>query len=100
MLAQRLFASTALACALALSFPAANAATLDISTASITEVQAAFSQGLTSQKLLDAYLKRIDAYDKKGPTINAVILLNPKAKAEAKKLDAEGYDWVKELATA
>ncbi|WP_411887459.1 amidase family protein [Hydrocarboniphaga effusa] len=89
MLASRLFASTALACALALSFPAANAATLDISTASITEVQAAFSQGLTSQKLLDAYLKRIEAYDKKGPTINAVILLNPKAKAEAQKLDAE-----------
>lgn len=83
-------ASAAIAGALALAGPsAADAATLDIDRATIAEVQAAFKAGLTSEKLTAAYLKRIEAYDKKGPTINAVIYLNPKALEEARKLDAE-----------
>lgn len=79
-----------LAAAFAFAAPgAANAATLDINKATIAEVQTAFKSGLTSEKLLTAYLARIAAYDKKGPTINSVILLNPKAMEEARKLDAE-----------
>jgi amidase len=67
-----------------------SAATLDLQTATIADINAAFATGkLTSQKLVSAYLKRIDAYDKQGPNVNAVITLNPKALAEAKKLDAE-----------
>lgn len=79
---------------IALSLSAANlsadAATLDLETASIADLDKAFASGkLTSEKLVQVYLKRIEAYDKKGPTINAVITLNPKALAEAKALDAE-----------
>ena len=62
----------------------------DLATASIADVKAAFADGsLTSEKLVRAYLARIDAYDKKGPTINTVITLNPKALEEAKQCDAE-----------
>lgn len=68
---------------------AAPAATLDIGAATIADVQAAFDAGLTAEKLLQAYLARIAAYDEQGPTINAVILLNPAALEEARKLDAE-----------
>ncbi|WP_051361879.1 amidase family protein [Solimonas soli] len=74
---------------LALALPA-RAAPLDIETATVPELEAAMARGsLTSVALTRAYLTRIDAYDKKGPTINSVILLNPKALDEAKQLDAE-----------
>ncbi len=69
---------------------AAGAAELNITTASIPEEQAAMATGrVTSQKLTEAFLKRIDAYDKKGPAINAVIMVNPNAVKEARTLDAE-----------
>jgi amidase len=78
-----------LSLALALA-PIARAATLNLATATIAEVQAAFQSGhLTSEKLTEAYLARIVAYDKQGPAINAVITLNPNALAQAKALDAE-----------
>lgn len=68
----------------------AGAATLNIETATIAELNTAFSKGkLTSEKLVNAYLKRIAAYDKQGPNINAVIYLNPQALKQAKALDAE-----------
>ena len=63
---------------------------MNIESATIAELNAALATGkLTSQKLVGAYLERIAAYDKQGPTINAVIYLNPHALDEAKKLDAE-----------
>lgn len=66
------------------------AETLNIETASIADLEKAYASGkLTSEAVVSAYLKRIEAYDKKGPTINAVITLNPKALATAKELDAE-----------
>jgi amidase len=76
---------------LALAFgSAAYAGSLNIESATIAELNAALATGqLTSQKLVGAYLERIAAYDKHGPTINAVIYLNPHALDEAKKLDAE-----------
>lgn len=67
----------------------ASAETLDINSATIADLNEAFDGGLTSQKLVSAYLKRIEAYDKKGPKINAVITLNPNAIQTAKALDAE-----------
>ena len=67
----------------------AHAATLDLTTATIADVQAAYQAGLTSENLTAAYLARIAAYDQQGPVINSVITLNPKALAEAKVLDAE-----------
>lgn len=57
--------------------------------ATIEEIHAAYKSGqLTSRKLVQLYLDRIEAYDQKGPTINSIITLNPKALEEADKLDA------------
>ena len=71
------------------SAPAANAADI-VYEASITELQTAMAAGkVTSVGLVDAYLARIAAYDHKGPALNAVIRLNPSARADAAALDAE-----------
>ncbi|WP_379654667.1 amidase family protein [Pseudoxanthomonas sp. UC19_8] len=75
---------------LALTTPALAAAPLDLETATVTQLEAAMADGaLTSETLVRAYLARIAAYDKQGPTINAVIALNPKALREARRLDRE-----------
>jgi amidase len=58
--------------------------------ASITELQSAMKSGrLRSVDLVDAYIARINAYDHAGPALNAIIRLNPNARAEAAALDAE-----------
>jgi amidase len=68
----------------------AYAAEFDLSKATIADINAAFDAGaLTSEKLVSLYLARIDAYDKKGPAINSVITLNPRALEEARMLDKE-----------
>ena len=41
---------------------------------------------LTSRQLVDAYLARIEAYDKRGPSFNAIIMTNPNAQARADEL--------------
>ncbi|MBC7855059.1 MAG: hypothetical protein IAF94_16630, partial [Pirellulaceae bacterium] len=70
--------------------PAARAATFDLTTASIADMQAAMKSGtLTSEKLVQLYLKRIEAYDHAGPKINAILAINPKALEIARALDAE-----------
>ena len=57
--------------------------------ATIEDIHAAYkSKRLTSRRLVQLYLDRIEAYDKKGPAINAIITLNPKALEDADKLDA------------
>src|SRR5438477_696717 len=57
---------------------------------SIRDLQAALSAGrTTSVRLVDAYLARIAAYDQKAPALNAIIRLNPGARADAAALDAE-----------
>lgn len=69
---------------------AATAGSLDVVEASMAELQAAMAQGkLTSLALVNAYLSRIQAIDRSGAKINAVIELNPQAKAVAAKLDKE-----------
>ncbi|WP_414664156.1 amidase family protein [Horticoccus sp. 23ND18S-11] len=79
-------AATALALA-TLVFPAR---AVDVAKATIADLQAAMKSGaLTAESLTQVYLARIAAYDQKGPTINSVILLNPKALETAKALDAE-----------
>ena len=58
--------------------------------ATIADVQAAMKSGkLTAHRLVEIYLAQIDAYDQKGPALNAVIALNPHALADADALDAE-----------
>jgi amidase len=55
----------------------------------IADVHAAYKSGeLTCRQLVQMYLDRIDAYDKNGPAINAIISLNGDALKEADRLDA------------
>src|SRR5580765_1125830 len=54
----------------------------------IAQIHAAMrARRLTCRELVDAYLKRIDAYDKRGPAINSLVVLNPNATKEADELD-------------
>ena len=82
----------AVVCALAGALLAAPAAArqVEFDQATITELQAAMAAGtLTAEKLTELSLARIDAFDRKGPRIHAVIALNPNALAIARALDAE-----------
>ncbi len=55
----------------------------------IADIHAAYKSGqLTSHQLVQMYLDRIEAYNKKGPMINSIITVNPKALEEADRLDA------------
>lgn len=57
---------------------------------SIVELQALVTDGATSaQALVRTYLGRIDAIDRAGPTLRAVLETNPDALAIAAELDAE-----------
>ena len=70
--------------------PVASAQPLDVTAATIGELNEAFDAGtLTAERLVELYLARIEAYDEKGPKLNAVITLNPKALETARALDAE-----------
>lgn len=67
-----------------------SAAAVSLTDATIEELNIAMDSGkVTSEQLVKLYLKRIEAYDKKGPAINSIITMNPKALATAKALDAE-----------
>ncbi len=59
-----------------------------IEEATIAQIHAALRAGeLTCEGLVAHYLRRISAYDKNGPALNAIIRTNPKALAEAAALD-------------
>ena len=61
-----------------------------IDEATIPQIHAALKGGtLTCRALVDAYLRRIDTYDKRGPAINAVVQLNPAALDDASALDRQ-----------
>ncbi|MGE4063589.1 MAG: amidase [Rhodospirillaceae bacterium] len=56
--------------------------------ATIASVHAAFDRGtLTCRALVEAYLARIDALDQRGPKLNAVVTINPRALEAADELD-------------
>ncbi|MEM9208961.1 MAG: amidase family protein [Pseudomonadota bacterium] len=76
---------------LALTVPmAAPAETLELSDATIAEINAAVDAGaLSAERLVELSLARIAAYDDSGPGINAVMLLNSGALDRARALDAE-----------
>lgn len=79
-----LFAATA-----ALSQPAA-ARQVKVEEASIDQLQVMMASGRAgSIDITRAYLARIAAMDRKGPSLHSVIALNPDALAQAKALDAE-----------
>lgn len=64
--------------------------TVDLDVATIADINAAFAKGtLTSERLTQMFLARIDAYDRKGPSLRSVIAVNPKALETARAMDAE-----------
>jgi Asp-tRNA(Asn)/Glu-tRNA(Gln) amidotransferase A subunit family amidase len=66
----------------------AQSASFRIEEATIAGVHAAFkAKTLTCRQLVQSYLDRIEALDKKGPAYNAIILTNPKAIDVADSLD-------------
>src|SRR5688572_29312906 len=70
--------------------PTAAAQSFEVVETTIADVHSAFKSGkLTARQLVQHYLDRIEAYDKKGPMLNCIITLNPNALAEADRLDAE-----------
>lgn len=63
---------------------------VDPAFATIAEIQDIFDSGkLTSEQLVQQCLDRIKAYDHKGPALNAMITINPKALEVARALDME-----------
>ena len=57
---------------------------------SIPELQQAMEEGrASSHGIVQAYLARISAYDQRGPVLNAIVTLNPRALEEASRLDRE-----------
>jgi amidase len=66
------------------------AKTIDLDSATIADVNAAFADGtLTAEALVKLFLARIEAYDRRGPTLRAILTLNPKALETARALDLE-----------
>ena len=62
----------------------------DLLTAGINDIHAAVDAGsLSYESLITHYLARIDAFDRNGPRLRAVISVNPRAAALARELDAE-----------
>jgi amidase len=60
----------------------------DVVEAGIAELRGALEAGrVTSVDLVDAYLARIDAFDRHGPQLNAVVVMNPGARDEARASD-------------
>jgi amidase len=63
---------------------------IDLENATLADLQSALSSGkITSVELVQAYVARIEAYDRSGPAVNSVQIINPNATAEAAALDAE-----------
>jgi Asp-tRNA(Asn)/Glu-tRNA(Gln) amidotransferase A subunit family amidase len=57
--------------------------------ATIDDVRAALvSKQITCRALVEQYIKRIEAYDKSGPALNAIQTLNRRAVQDADRLDA------------
>jgi amidase len=88
--AARTIAQLASIWVIAVALPRAQSQTFDLLTASVADIQEAVkSGGLTYEQLVHLYLNRIDAYDKNGPRLHAIIEINPRAVEEARLLDEE-----------
>ena len=81
----RLPACLIVAAALASAQPATP---FEVEEATIAQVHEAMKAGrLTCRALVGEYLKRIAAYDKNGPALNSLVVLNPDAEKQAAELD-------------
>jgi amidase len=70
--------------------PPAAPAPFELEEATIADLQKRMASGSeTSRSLTEKYLARIEALDRQGPTLRAVLETNPEALAVAQALDAE-----------
>ena len=61
---------------------------LAVEEATIADLHAAMrARTLTCRQLVEHYLRRIQAFDRNGPALNAIVLINPAALATADSLD-------------
>jgi Asp-tRNA(Asn)/Glu-tRNA(Gln) amidotransferase A subunit family amidase len=68
--------------------PATPAAPFRVEETTVGQIHDAMKAGrLTCHALVDAYLHRIDAFDKNGPALNAIVVVNPDALKQADDLD-------------
>lgn len=64
--------------------------TFELLNAGIDDIQSAVDAGaITYERLVRTYLDRIDAFDRRGPQLRAIIATNPRAIETARNLDAE-----------
>ena len=62
----------------------------DVHEMPVAELQAALVRGdVTSVQLVHLFLERIEAFDRGGPELNAILAVSPTAAAEAERLDRE-----------
>ncbi len=62
----------------AVLLPAQRPAPFEVVEATIAQVHDAMKAGrLTCRELVSTYLKRIEAYDKNGPALTSIVILNP-----------------------
>jgi amidase len=66
------------------------AKTIDLDSATIADLNSAFGAGtLTAEQLVQLCLARIRSYDREGPSLHAVMAINPTAIETARELDME-----------
>src|SRR5258705_13997354 len=76
-------------CVVVMAFALAAGPSFQVVETTIDDIHAAMKSGkLTAHDLVQAYLDRINAYDKQGPRLNCIITLNRGALEEADKLDS------------
>jgi len=69
--------------------PAPEPARFSVEEATIADLHAALDAGrATCRQIVESYLDRIDAYDKRGPAVNAIVVVNDAARTRADELDA------------
>src|SRR5437763_458741 len=72
----------------AVALSAQQPAPFQLEETTIAQIESAIRGGsLTCRALVDRYLARIEAYDKQGPSLNAIVLVNPEAAKAADDLD-------------
>ncbi len=70
--------------------PDAARSDFEVAERSVSQLGAAMADGtVTAVELVAAYLDRIEAFDQRGPALNAMIAVNPRAAEVAAELDAE-----------
>src|SRR5262245_21941629 len=69
--------------------PAQTQLKFELNETTIADIHQAIRSGkITCRQLVEAYLKRIEAYDQ-STKLNSIVIINPQAVAEADRLDEE-----------